>query len=230
MINTIPYTLIPLSGLTTLSERSLQTVQTNHPDEAFFIKNINRLQQAIERATIAVGSSRMAEGTKSVTNADIDRDNSFDSLRDHVKAGLKRNNAQYKMACERLFTIFKKNNLNLSRLPYDQETGALMSLFTDLSDTQSVTDLATIHATEWLQELKSDQSGFEEAVKTRASEKVDAQDVPTDAAAKEMLIPALKSFFKVIDVAEENEIVADISQTIGLLNVIIQEVVTAHRR
>lgn len=230
MISNIPYTLIPLPGLVTMSERSVQVLNSRHPDEAFFLRTIDKLLFASGLATRAIGSSRQAEGTKTVVAADDDRDASFDSVRDHVKAGLKRNNPEYKAACERLYGIFKKNNLNLSRLPYDEETGALISLFEDLSGSQPEADLAMINASEWLAELKRDQTAFENAVKARASEKKEVSEIPTDAVAKEALIPALKSFYRVIDVAEENEIVTGVSETIGLINVIIQEVVTAHRR
>lgn len=225
----IPYTQITLSGLVTLADRTITAVNNRHPEQPFFVKSISKLDAARVKASGAINSDTKLAGTKSVTQSDNDRDNSADSLKAHIKAGLKRNNVTYREACERLYEIFEKNNLALSDLPYDEESAALVSLFADLDMPQAVTDLATVNATEWLEELKADQSAFKAAVLVRSEEKVTKQ-VLTDAEAESLIIPALKSFYKVTDVAEENELVEGASETIAQLNAIIAEIVTAHRR
>ena len=225
----IPYTLLTLTGLITLAKRTISTLKSQHPEETFFGKNIQKLEAAQNLASRAANSTTRLAGTKDVTAADRDRDNSVDSLKAHIKAGLKRNNSAYREACERLFAIFEKNGLAISDLPYDQQTGALISLMEDLGTPQAQADLATINATEWLEELKTDQESFELAVLDRSQEK-STHDVPTDAEAQAAIIPALKGMYRTLDVAEENELVENISATISQINVIIGEIVVAHRR
>lgn len=224
----IPYTYISLPGLLTMTERTLAILNERHPGEPFFVRTIEKLESGKTLATKAMGSTNKALTTKNVTQADNDRDNSAESLKNHIRAGLKRNNKAYREACERLYAIFEKNNLNLTRLPYAEQTGALNSLLSDLSTPQAVTDLATVNTTEWVQELRTDQESFEEAIKARGEERA-VDDTPTDTVALGALITALKSIFKVLDVAEENEQVEKVSETITLLNELIAEIITAQR-
>lgn len=224
----IPFTVIPLAGLVTMAERTLAIVRQQHPEVAMLTTPLSNLEAAIGVAVQALGSSRSLQKTVTVQQADRDRDNSYESLRNSIRAGLRRNNPAYREACERLLILFSKNNLELARLSYDAQTAALLSLFADLSTLQAVADLATIHATEWLQELKSDQERFEQAVSERGSERVQSQ-VPTDESARMQLIPALKALYKLLDVAEDHALIAGVDQTIPLLNAMIQEIITAHR-
>ncbi len=225
----IPFTKINLSGLVTMAQRLRDLIHQKHPSETFFEKVLEKLDRAIEMGTKATGSTQASAYTKHVQDADKDRDNSFDSLRNHIHAGLKRNHSAYREACERLYRIFKQNGLNLSRLPYSQETGALLSLFEDLGTTEAQEDLDTVHGREWLKELQDDQDAFEAIVSSRIAER-SAEDIPTDAAAAGALIPALKALHKTMDVAEENELVDGIDDTITNCNNIIAEVVAASRR
>jgi hypothetical protein len=220
----IGYTYIGLPGLVTMAERTLTILSSRHPDEPFFQKATAKVQEAQVKATAAINSATRLEGTKSVTEADNDRDNSYNSLRLHLKAGLKRRNEAYQQACERLYAIFTRNNLGLARLPYGEQSAALTSLFTDLAAPQAVTDLDTTNSTEWLAELQADQQSFEGAVVSRTEEKATG-DTLTDAEASALLIPALKSLFRVLDVAEENEMVDGVAETISQVNVVIAEVV-----
>ena len=228
IITRIPYTKISLEDLITLSNRVYTVLEERHPDEDFFRGVLGKVTAGVAMGTQAMGSTRASSLTDSIEAADRDRDDSFDSLRYHVRAGLKRNNALYQHACERLYAIFQRNGLNLSRLPYNQQSGALASLFADLNESQATRDLEVVHATAWLQELKDDQIAFEEALRSRVEERSE-NEVPTDAEAREALIPALKGLFKTLDVAEENELVAEISETLTRCNVIIREVTSASR-
>ena len=54
----------------------------------------------------------------------------------------------------------------MAKLPYDKETGALISLFNDLDNPQSIEDLDFINAKKWFAELKRDQAAFEDALTT----------------------------------------------------------------
>ena len=77
-----------------------------------------RFQPQLETAIQAIGSTTKTPLTVIVKAADLRRDNSFRSLRDHVKAGLNRENETYRSACEALWPEFeKKRNSNRQASP-----------------------------------------------------------------------------------------------------------------
>ena len=238
-VKELGYSRIPLSGLTTLGNRIIAALESRHPAEPFFQNNIASVKSAIGDGVLAVGSSLLSENTPAVNQADMQRKNSFNSLRNHIKAGLTRENETYRKACERLMVIFQRNNTQMMSLPLDERSAALESLFEDLgtvdmlsselSSNGAASDLVTVNATAWLQELKDFHTAFEAAIQARNTEKSDRK-VLTDEAAKDALVPQMKNLLMAVQVAYNNQIVAAIEDTIDLLNEIISEVVTAHRK
>lgn len=141
---------------------------------------------------------------------------------------MKRSNTTISDAADRIYIILKKHGLDLAKLPYDEETAALQALFRDLEAAEALTDLGTIHAMDIYTELKTHQIAFEEAVINRGEERT--AKGPTNEEAIRELKPKLKHLFKMLEVAEEEELVADIDETNILVNAIIKEIVDANRR
>lgn len=229
IIPKIPYYLLGLKGLLTLSHRILELLKSRHPGEVFIQSSVEKLEAAHDYGAQVVGASRKAYATKTVTTADDDRDDSYESLKQLVRAGLKRSNPDFREKCARLYAILEKNDIGLARLPYDQETAALHALFRDMDKAEAQADLAAINALAWYTELKTNQIEFEAAVQERGAERAEL-DVPTSREAIKELIPVLKHLFKVMDVAEEGEHFGNVSETVVRLNALINEVVLAYRR
>ncbi|WP_436516095.1 DUF6261 family protein [Ekhidna sp. To15] len=228
IISKIPYSLLGLKGMITLVFRILELMGARHAGEAFLQGSIAKLQAVWDFASNAVGTSRKLSGTKSVTEADDKRDDSFEALKWAIKGGMKRTNSAVSEAAERLYAVLEKNGLDLAKLPYDEETAALQALFRDLDQAEAQADLAAVYVMDCYNELKSHQADFEEAVSNRGEERT--TKAPTNEEAMRELKPKLRHLFKMLDVAEEEELVEDIASTNVLVNSIIKEIVDANRR
>ena len=85
----IPYSLISLKGLIALATRVIETISKRHEENSFLSTNLERLKSVIEEAARAVGSKRGLDGTQAVIQADEYRDDSYDSLKFYLRAGMR---------------------------------------------------------------------------------------------------------------------------------------------
>lgn len=128
-----------------------------------------RIDPQVETAIQAIGSSTRQPLTEEVSQADTRRDNSFRSLRDHIEAGLRRQNDSYRTACEALWSEFEKNGLNLYSIKREKETAAIVSLINDLRQEKHEQHLKTTNITRWVQELEDDNQAYVSATQQRSA-------------------------------------------------------------
>lgn len=128
-----------------------------------------RIDPQLETAIQAIGSSTRQPLTEEVSQADARRDNSFRSLRDHIEAGLRRQNDSYRTACEALWSEFEKNGLNLYSIKREKETAAIVSLINDLRQEKHEQHLKTTNITRWVQELEDDNQAYVSATQQRSA-------------------------------------------------------------
>ncbi len=160
MTEKIVYTVYDLGRLIRLAQKLREQYATQFPTNSLLIALVAKLDEAIAVGLKAVNSTTKQTLTEQVQFADVARDDSYFSLREHVKAGLKRQNETYSEACKALWAILQKNGLQLYKLPYDNETTAIDSLMSDLNTDEMKAHLETIHATDWLAELVRDNATF----------------------------------------------------------------------
>lgn len=103
-----------------------------------------------------------------LTNADLVRDETFRGLCDAVKSALNHFRAEVRHAAERLHIVLD-NYGNLAIKAYDSETGGLTSLMGDFTGKYAA-DVATVGITEWVTELKANNTAFDDLKNNRYSE------------------------------------------------------------
>ena len=185
------------------------------------------LAEGIEQTSLAIGSTQKEPGTEDVTALDSKRDMSYSALLRLITAGLMRHAVpEHQEACKRLTDIFDKNDRGLNKLSYDKQSAALKSLFKDLDNEISQADLATIQATQWLEDLKADHNAFEAAYQKRSMEKL-AQNILTDIEARKQLVIALNNVINVINAFKLSAQLDGVDATITLLNEIIDRAIIA---
>ncbi len=168
MTEKIVYSVYNLARLLSLAQLIKDHYAEKFPTNPLMLALISKLDAAIAVAAKAVKSSTKSTLTKEVQQADLDRDDSYISFRNHVKSGLRRKNEAYRTACEAIWVLLEKNGTSLYKLSNDEETGVITSLMNDLNTDEIKAHLETVHATEWLAELGRDNATFISKRKERA--------------------------------------------------------------
>ena len=169
MMNKILYSYFNLARLTTLARKVQRLLVSKFSDHPMISTVLTSMDAKLDISVQSVGSTRKQPLTKVVRVADLKRDNSFLSLRDHIQAGLRRENESYRKACEALWPEFEKNDLKLYNKSDGEETTAVDSLIKDLNKPENQPFLATVHATQWLEELEGDNQAFKVASQQRSA-------------------------------------------------------------
>ncbi|WP_163715419.1 DUF6261 family protein [Mangrovibacterium lignilyticum] len=221
MIKEIFYSYFSLARLHALAKKIKELLATKFPDQLMIAAVLAPLEARMAVALQAIGSSTKNPLTKDVRQADKDRDDSYISLKNHVRAGLRRRNADYRTACEALWVVFEKNNSKLYQLADEDETSAIDSLVADLKTAENQAHLATINAVGWLAELDADNLAFSDASANRSAARstdntVDDKKAFADLKASLELLPSvLTSLCLMNDPAGIQEAVAEINQYIS---------------
>ena len=177
MLIKIIYSYFSLGNLTALAKKVHLYLAAKFPDQPMIATVLANLQSSLDTSLQSVGSSTKQPLTKSVRDADKKRDNSYVSFRDHIQAGLRRENEPYRMACEALWVALEKNGTQLYKLPDGDQSTAISSLLHDLDNSQAIGHLETVHAVKWVQELDRDNQNFIAVSQQRSSERsVDATE------------------------------------------------------
>lgn len=186
MLIKILYSYFTLGNLTALAEKARLYLVQKFPGHPMFTPILEQLQGSVETAWQAIGSSTKQALTGDVRLADKRRDRSYRSLRDHIQAGMLRQNETYRAACQALWPVFEKNDLMLYNLADGDETTAIDSLVKDLSGQVEQAYLATANAVEWLQEVKSDNENFVSATQQRSAQRTADTTLRDEQAAKQL--------------------------------------------
>ena len=225
----ILYSHFSLSRLVSLSQRILQLLSPRYPDHPMISSLLATIQVKLDQAVQAVGSSTRQSLTSLVREADQRRDNSYRSLRDHVAAGLLRENETYRLACEFLWPLFEKNGLDLYYASDDEETAAITSLLKDLDKLTVLSYLETIHAVEWKAELERDNQAFVRLSQERSAVR-SADDTVTDKVAFDQLRASLDLLCNMLNALYALDEPDGIRATVEELDQSIREATAAARQ
>lgn len=103
-----------------------------------------------------------------LVDADVLRDETFRGMSDAVKSSLKHFRTEVRSAAQRLQIVFD-NYGNIAIKSYDAETAAITSLINDLQGIYAA-DAAVVGITEWVTELKANNTAFDDLKNNRYSE------------------------------------------------------------
>ena len=179
MISKILYSYFSLTRLHALAKKIKELLSAEFPEQPMLLTVLTSMEPKLAVALKSIGSTSKQPLTKAIRRADSERDDSYLSLKKHIKSGLRRRNDVYRSACEALWVLFEKNNLKLYRTADDDESSLIDSLVADLSTPENQAHLATVNATEWLAELDSDNKAFA-AISAKRSVTRSADDTVED--------------------------------------------------
>lgn len=224
MLNKIVFSYYTLAPLTALVQKTVKLLNAQLAEQQMVQTIVARIEPQLETALQAIGSSTKTPLTEIVAAADLRRDNSYRSLRDHVKAGLRRENENYRKACEALWPLFEKNGLQLYRIAKDKETAAIESLLADLSKPKYQAHVATVNISDWLNELDNDNKTYVTASAERSAAR-SADNTVLDAEAFNELKKSMEILENILNTMQAmgdpegiDEIVAEVSQYISEAN------------
>ncbi|MCY1722604.1 DUF6261 family protein [Prolixibacteraceae bacterium Z1-6] len=224
MLNKILFSYFTLEALIALVQKISTLLSAKLPENPMATKLISRLQPQIATALQAIGSTTKTPLTQNVKGADVRRDNTYRSLRDHIQAGLGRQNEAYRAACEALWPEFEKNGLKLYNIARDKETAAIDSLLADLLKPKNQPHLVTTFTTEWVTELDNDNRAYVEATRERSAIRSTDDTVLDQEAFKDLktsldlLENMLNTMQAMGDPANIDEVIAEVSQYISEAN------------
>lgn len=169
MLTKISFSYFTLAGLVALVQKIVNLLKTKLPEDQMVATFITRIEPKLATALQAIGSSTKQPLTEKITLADLRRDNSYRSLRDHIRAGLRRENDTYREACEALWPIFEKNGLKLYNIAREKETAGIDSLLNDAEKPEYEAHIKTTKTTAWFTELDTDNQTFVAATQERSA-------------------------------------------------------------
>jgi len=169
MVNKISFSYFTLKGLVALVQKIVSLLSTKFPDDPMVARLIAIIEPQLATALQAIGSSTKQPLTEKATQADLRRDNSYRSLRDHIAAGLLRQNDAYREACELLWPVFEKNGLKLYHNARDKETAAIDSLLNDLSKSEYEAAIKTVKIPTWISEVDTDNQAYVKVATQRSA-------------------------------------------------------------
>ncbi len=222
MISKILYAYFTLGRLSTLATKLKTNLSTQFPEQAIIVSLVGKMDVSIQVALQALGSSTKQGLTKTIRQADSFRDDSYVSLRNHIKAGLSRHNEAYQAACKALWPVFEKNGLRLFKFGDEEETSAIESLLLDLATAEMQGHLATINAVEWLGELNTDNQSFVNLSLQRSQNRVD-DDTLQDSVAFRKLKASLELLRSTMETLSELDSIAGLDETMAQLNQLVSE-------
>ncbi len=229
MFKRVLYSYYNLGLLTSLTQRIHDLLAKQFPDHERLNALRMNLNESILWAIKAVGSTTRIASTPTIQKANKKRGDSFRSLRDHVKSGLRRQNEAYQKACKVLWPEFEKNGLLLYRLNDGNQSASILSLLEDLNTETNQTHLATINATEWVAELERDHASFTKMSTDRSKQRANDK-TPTDKMAHARLKKSVKLALSTLETISELDNLPDLPATIAKVNVYISETNIEARR
>lgn len=194
MLTKIAYSYYKLADLSALVQKIIALLSTTFPDHPMISSLLARLQPQLKIALQAIGSTTKQPLTEKVNAADLSRDNSYRALRDHIKAGLRRENESYRTACEALWAEFEKNGLQLFRLSQEKESTSIDSLLNDLRKPEHEGNVQTTKITGWINELDRNNQSYVKISRERSAARSD-----DDTVADKQALKTLKTSLDLMD-------------------------------
>ena len=229
MLHQISYSLYSAKSLYDLAKQIHQIVLESHPNHPMLAPFLDTLQNSMDKAVSALGKRTANPLTSQIKGADSNRDDAFVAFRDHVRAGLRRLNDNYRQASEQINQVLEENDLRLYVFGYAEQSAALARLFTELEKAENQQALGVLQAKAWVQELKEAQQVFEQLYAKRIETGAEAERI-TETEAKKELTAALQILVQTLGVLEAMGSPESIFKTIKQLNILIDQAQATVRR
>lgn len=227
-ITKIPFSALSIQTVLELAKQCSEVLSAKHSEDPILSTPLENLAIPIQRAKLAITSSRKKELTEEIDEADFQRDRAFVGFRKYVEAfQFKDWDRDSQKAAANLIGIIEKHGKNLYREGLTVQSALLASLFEDLDAEQARADLATLDVGKWLDHLKKLQDDFSIMIQRR-DELEAKKDIPTKADAKAELVKTLNVLLSGLDFLTNTQ-ATKYGETGNLVNHIIERIVSSHR-
>jgi len=225
-IRKIPFSKLKIEAVLELADQCSSALLKNHAEDSILGTPLADLDVPIQRARLAVASSRKKELTEEINEADFRRDRAFVGFRKYVEAfQFKDWDRNSQRAAANLIGIIEKHGKTLHREGLTVQSALLSSMFTDLETESSKADLSTIGVEEWLDHLKNLQTEFSSMIQRR-DEMEAKNNVPTKEDAKEELVKALGILLSGLDFLTNTQAVK-YGEAGNVVNTIIERILSS---
>ncbi len=182
--------------------------------------DITQLNQAIT----AVRVNKLVDD---VAEADAARDDLFIGFKDLIDAYKRRTNPTLKEAYSQIWPIIQQAGTRLYLLGYNEQSGKMEALFTELDKPENISALAAMHADGLYEELKQSQENFASIYNDRLNEDT-LKNYPTLKEAKSKTIPHVNILLDALAILEETD-PGTHSNLISQVNAITTEIMAVAR-
>ncbi|MCA9211864.1 MAG: hypothetical protein KDB27_02270 [Planctomycetales bacterium] len=232
MIQNLTTSYLLTSELKITAQRLTDIVLETLPNETFFQQLCQLIRQHNDLLEQITARSRTSSFTGELATHDAARDEAFVALRDYAKAISGRPSASLSQAGSLITRLIETRGVSLHRLGYAQQSAALNELLDDLSTPESQQAIETIHAEEWIDELRESHHAFEATFqeKVNAESQDDLPQVkPVRKAVSDRLSTLVSSLnaLQEISIGSENETV--VNQLAANVDEIISEILIPAR-
>ena len=223
MIEIMPFYQLRADESFTLADRLL-TILQNHASEASTIQPlIEKLLAAKQLLDASLVKSSTKLQTEKVLEWDKLRDDAFIAFRDYIQVCNRRVKDDWKAPSQLILNTIKNYGWQLYKENYSVESSKIKNLVSELeTNADLVAALATLNGSEWKDELKNAQAGFDAAVEERTAANSKITLSQTKAACKE-IETACQSIFKYLEVMNEIAPQEEVTTLIEQINVVIRE-------
>ncbi|MGK0176528.1 MAG: hypothetical protein ACJAYS_000074 [Lentimonas sp.] len=198
-ITKISFSTLSITTVLELANQCGEALSSKHAEDPILGTPLANLEEPIQKAKLAVASSRKKELTEEINEADFRRDRAFVGFRKYVEAfQFKDWDRDSQKAAANLIGIIEKHGKSLYREGLTVQSALLASLFEELEMEQPKADLTTLGVEEWLNHLMQLQHNFSAMIQRR-DELEAKKNIPTKADAKAELVKALSILLSGLD-------------------------------
>ena len=216
----LPFSLMNSNEIYTTSCRINEACKVSITGDSFIGTLCINIDQANVDLAKGLGKSLNSDFTPLLLAQDQARDNAFIGFRDYASSYSHSSDSVMATAGRNLTVIIETTGNSIHSMGYAVETAKLNALIANLGTPAALTDMGTIGATKWYDELKTSQDEFENIYKAKIDTE-SAIDLPLIREARARITRCLRALLSFIDMNGELD-----TAKFGALNSKIDEIIT----
>lgn len=199
MINSLNFSLFPSDELFTFAKGALSIVGTKKDSVPAIIPFYDKPSQLFVLYQAALERETKNPFTVQLADKDGVRDAAFMGFRTLVEAASYRAKPGWNAAAFKILEIVRRHGWSAATLGYKAETASITNMISEIRN-KCATELVTIRATEWLDELEVAEKAFEAVAHQSVTATTGTE--PTIWEIRPQLTNALKSLFSMISLQQ----------------------------
>ncbi|WP_430933060.1 DUF6261 family protein [Saccharicrinis sp. 156] len=205
------------------SDRVLQISERYNLEDLSLIAPFASVSTAHSQMKEALTKAVSTELTTDVVEADAERDNSFIAFKHYLQACQKCIRPSWQEAADLLIARVRHYGWAMNTASYNKQSAQTLNLMNDLENMPELVEAAiTIEAANWVADLKTAQTNFEQALEVRTQAKASQTKVSSEDATKALRLSyvSLFTFIEALQVVSPKD---GLQLLIDEINTVIKE-------